>query len=174
MDARTLAAAARVQVTTLNAWIHRGHIPDVPEVGRGRGRDFDFDTAVRIALMVELVRLGLGAPEAAVHAEHYSQRPWPRLLLTRDPPFDPATATVTQFDENGNPRPADPAYVAQMQETMRSLPAAHGYEDESQLPEIFKQMGGAPTSFMVVNLERIREKMRRAEEEWQARSDAAS
>jgi hypothetical protein len=171
MDARTLAAAARVQVTTLNAWIHRGHIPDVPEGGRGRGRDFDVDTAVRIALMVELVRLGLGAPEAAVHAEHYSQRPWPRLLLTRDPPFDPATAT--QFDENANPRPADPAFVAQIQETIRSVPAALGFEDESQLPDIFRRMGGAPTSYLVVNLERIREKMRRAEEEWQARSDAA-
>src|SRR4051812_23042078 len=110
MDARALAAAARVQVTTLNAWIHRGYVPGALEGGRGRARDFDLDTAVRVALMVELVRLGLGAPEAAHRAERYSQRPWKRMLVVYDPPFDPVT--VMQFDNNLQPHPADPAFVA--------------------------------------------------------------
>jgi hypothetical protein len=137
---------------------------------RGRARDFDLDTAVQIGLMVELVRLGFGAPAAAKHAAHYRQRPWKRLLLTRDLPsdhFDPAE--VFQFDDNLQPQPADPAVVAQL-EAMRRIPAVSGFEDETQLPDIFKRLGGAPTSYSVINIERIVATMRAAENECQARN----
>jgi len=166
MDAKTLAEAAGVQVTTLNAWISRRLIPGTATGNRGRARDFDLDTAVRIGLMVELVRLGVGAPAAAKHAEHYQQRPWKRLLLTRGEPLNPES--VFQFDDDLQPRTADPAVVAQLQADLRRMPAASGFEYETQLPAIFKRLGGIPTSYTVINIERIVKTMRRAEEEWQA------
>jgi len=53
------------------------------------------------------------------------------------------------------------------------MPAVSGFEDEKQLPDIFKRLGGVPTAYYVINLERRRKVMHRAEEEWRARSEAA-
>src|ERR1700731_3865227 len=73
MDARSLAETARVQVTTLNAWIHRGLVPGVSIGVRGHPRDFDIAAAVHVAVMTELVRLGIGAPGASAIASKHAR-----------------------------------------------------------------------------------------------------
>lgn len=65
MDARAVAAAAGIEVTTLDVWVHRGRVPGM-EVGvRGRQRDFDLQTATGVLLLAELVRFGLGVAMAS-------------------------------------------------------------------------------------------------------------
>src|SRR5215472_7501429 len=68
MDARTVAQAAKVEVGTLNSWVHRGLVPGMTIGARGRQRHFDLNTAVNIGLIVALGHVGISALTAAVIA----------------------------------------------------------------------------------------------------------
>src|SRR4051812_38187704 len=108
MDAKTVAAAAGIQITTLNAWVHRGYVPGAAPGTRGRARDFDLDTAVHIGLMAELVRLRLGASSATSHAANRDN--CKRLLLTHD--------ALPDFDDP-NVRVRDAEALARLREDLR-------------------------------------------------------
>src|SRR6266576_4825456 len=73
MDAQTLATAAGVPLGTLNMWVTRGFIPG-ERLGRGRRREFDLEVAIRVGIVAELVRFGVGLAGAVAAAGHAMER----------------------------------------------------------------------------------------------------
>jgi hypothetical protein len=167
MDSKTLAAAAKVPLLTLNSWISRGVIPGMETGNKGVAREFDLNTAILIGVVAELGRLGVGAPAAVFFAQYYLNQPeaWKRLLLYRDPP--PENVTLLKFDDNYKPYAADPDYVRGVLEHLGGWPWMAVFDDDAELPAMIKKLG-APTSYAVVNLERIRQIMHSAEAGWEA------
>jgi hypothetical protein len=147
MDARSVAAAAEVQVGTLNSWVQRGLIPGMATGARGRLRDFDLETAINVALIVELVRRGLSAPTASAIVR--DRDPAPRLLLMFD-----------LFPGLTHPE------MASLRDHYRRAPAPIGFQSEAQLQGYFEQHGGAPSVYMVINTELITNRMREAYDRW--------
>src|SRR5947207_3249942 len=72
MDAQTLASTAGIALGTLNIWVQRGIIPG-EKVGRGRRRDFDRETTIRVALIAEMVGIGLAVTTASAITEQHGQ-----------------------------------------------------------------------------------------------------
>jgi hypothetical protein len=143
MDARSLAEAAGVKVLTLNAWVHRGLIPGVSVGSRGRPRDFDMGAAVHVALMVELVQLGLGAGTASAIARDRPQSK--RLCLVFGmQPGELASMIGVQF--------------------LRRAPLPIGFDSEDELPGGFKRLGISPSVYTVINVEQIAARMQCAQE----------
>jgi hypothetical protein len=156
MDARSLADAAQVQVGTLNSWVQRGLVSGMTTGARGRLRDFDLDTSINVALIVELVRIGLSAPTASEIAKNRGQSK--RLLLMFDLPL-----------ADGHPE------AASLRDHWRRAPAPIGFDSEEQLPTIFQRYGGGvPGAYTVINLERIAERMQQAHDEWERRGQGAA
>src|SRR5580704_10977643 len=90
LDARSVAKAARVGIGTLNVWVQRGLIPGMVTGARGRQRDFDLDTATNVALIAELVRLGLAVAAASMHVRYAIRRRHHKRLML----FSPTSASV--------------------------------------------------------------------------------
>ena len=148
MDARALGEAAGVQVGTLNAWIQRGFIPQVIADARGRSRDFDLETAVHVAIMVELVHFGFGAPLASIAAAYALNGPEPFCVFTHEL-LKPSSGEIA--DKMG-------------------FRHRH-FSSERKLPEALANWGpgGTPSVYMVVNLRSVRTKIQQAEKNWQQR-----
>ena len=148
MDARALGEVAGVQVGTLNAWIQRGYMPWIIADVRGRSRDFDLFTAVHVAIMVELVRFGFGAPLASIAATDALSSPEPFCVFTHE------------FLKRS------PGEVAEKM----GFRHRH-FSSERKLPEALTNWGpgGTPSVYMVVNLRSVRARIRQAEKDWQRR-----
>ena len=84
MDARAVAIAAGVDVLTLNTWVSRGQIPGMKIGARGRRRDFDVETATKVAVIAQLTKIGLGAPQAASIVANLKAPFYKRLLIVID------------------------------------------------------------------------------------------
>lgn len=67
------AEAAGVAVATLGSWVDRRFIP-MPKGGTGNHREFDLADVDRIAIVAELVRLGLPIARAAKAASEFSDK----------------------------------------------------------------------------------------------------
>jgi hypothetical protein len=146
MDARSLAAAAQVQVLTLNAWVHRGLVPGVSVGSRGRPRDFDHSAAVHITLMAELVRLGLGSGTASAIARDRPQSKQLCLVFGMQPG---ALATVIG------------------EQHLRRAPLPIGFDSEDELPGKFARLGINPAMYTVINVELIKDRMTAANVRWE-------
>jgi len=147
MDARAVAAAAGIEVTTLDVWVHRGRVPGM-EVGvRGRQRDFDLQTATGVLLLAELVRFGLGVAMASQiirETRKLSASAPPKwLLVTRMQPVSGKETVHTSHMTDDSEVPQGIARV---------------YEKAADLknPE--------PDIFVLINLEALANKMRAAQE----------
>lgn len=147
MDARAVAEATGVEVGTLNVWVQRGLIPGMTVGARGRLRDFDVGMATHIAIITELLRLGIAAPLAsmiavqACHGKRFVLAQAPRALM---PPTQPKVA-------------------------VQSLHVSRAFENDADLPAILASLfpDEPPAVYVVINVERIGAKMREAEQEWQ-------
>jgi hypothetical protein len=146
MDARSLAAAAQVQVLTLNAWVHRDLVPGVSVGSRGRPRDFDQVAAVHIALMAELVRLGLGSGTASAIAKDRPKSKQLCLVFGVQP-----GALATAIGE----------------QHLRRAPLPIAFDSEDELPGKFARLGINPAVYTVINVELIADRMGEANERWE-------
>src|SRR4051812_7583613 len=151
MDARTLSRVTGVQAGTINAWVQRGYVPGMDVEVSGRKRNFDLETAVHIGIMAELMPFGFGASSASFVAKHAAAPgvKKPRCMIT-----GPLVG----------PRGNDPEIVG-------FTPTY--FDSDKTLPEALAQLrdrspdGRAPPgAYMVINIEEIESRMRRAEEEW--------
>ena len=145
MDARAVARAAKIDVNTLNSWVQRGQVRGMSTGSRGRRRDFDLDTATRVAIVAELVQLGMAAKTAVFAAGRPEDRLFPLLLVF---------ATRERIEESGR----WPAGIRWF-----------GLSSAAQIPEVIEQYfsDDPPSSYAVINVDVLRDRMRRAEEEWQ-------
>ena len=154
MDARSVCAAARIAVPTLNVWIQRGVIPGWTVTGSGRQRDFDFETALRIAITSELVRLGISAKTAGMFV--FPRNPaddrgfYRRLLFIRVP-------ATTEITEQGT-------------EHWPARELCFGFSSEEEIPQLLTTQFpyGLPASaYAVINVEVLEARMQRAWEQWE-------
>jgi hypothetical protein len=164
MDATALGAATGLQVGTINAWVARGHVPNITADARGRLRNFDIDAATHIAVMVELSRFGFGAPLATVCAMiaigHFREDRGNGLSLIAHP----IQEGVDILPSDDLPVP----YKARLGFAIKS------FKSERDIPKALKSLLGArPSAYLIVNVKEIRAKMQRAEDEWQ-RATASS
>ncbi len=124
---------------------------------RGLRRDFDLNAATHIAVMAELVRVGLGAGTASAIAGDRGQNKQLCLVFG----MQPAVGTVVH----------DPSALASIQEHLRRAPAPIGFDREEQLPGVFKRYGISPSVYTVINVEQIAARMQQASDEWERRSE---
>jgi DNA-binding transcriptional MerR regulator len=151
MDARAVAETAGVGVATLNVWIQRGLIPGMTVGARGRQRDFDLDTATHIMIMTEIVKLGFGAPFASEIAKSRANN---RRLLIRE-----AAAYVKEILRN----PKGKIVIRQGEPPATAI---IGFQSESNLPALLEKIpGGRPAVYVVVDIEALSERVRRAFEQ---------
>jgi hypothetical protein len=154
MDSRTLSKATGMPAGTLNAWIQRGYVPRMDVEVSGRRRDLDLPTAIYIAIMTELVRLGFGAPFASwitIQGSHHK-----RFVMARN---------ATKPDANYPPEAVGTQTVRQA-----ALYEIEGFESYATLPKaLAKFSGGVPSGYVVIDVEQITAKMKQAETEWQQR-----
>jgi DNA-binding transcriptional MerR regulator len=152
MDARAVSKAAGVPINTLNVWVARGFVPGMTIGARGRQRDFDLKTAINVALIAALTRLGLGTAAASKFVRNRGHHK--RLMLL---------SNLSVLTEEG-----DEAAEIPPQELIR-----FGFDTDAELPGILKilQGGGViPAVYAIVNVEHIAAKMQRAHEEWERRN----
>ena len=152
MDARTVARAAGIKLNTLNAWISRGLITWVTVGTSGKRRDFDFDTAVRIAIFAELVRRLAPLDYAELAAKGLSDTRIQAGWLYVIPAQQAGRWTIAHFFGEG---PGE-----------RASDLIRLWED-SQHPQ------DAPTFFAAINVGKLAEHVRQAEQEWQQQSRGA-
>jgi hypothetical protein len=143
MDAQTVAAAAGVQLGTLSTWIHRGIVPGVTVGSRGKAREFSLEQAIQIGVMTEMVRLRLPAHQASGFSKDLTHK---RLLL------------VSSFMMPGGARVQ-----------LHTSPGVAEFDHESELPNLFADLGFRAPSYSIVDIELITENMKRAQNEWEAR-----
>jgi hypothetical protein len=154
MDARTLGAAAGVEVGTLNAWIQRGYIRHITADSRGQRRDFNVPTATHIAVMAELSHFGFGAPWASFAAKSALE------CYQHGYPF----CLVAQPIEEG--REGEAGYRG-------DLHVLH-FESEAKIPEVLAALPPEerPNVYLVIDTGRLIKKMQQTEKEWQQRREA--
>jgi hypothetical protein len=158
MDTQAVAEAAGVGVGTLNVWIQRRLIPGVTVGSRGRvsqPRDFDLDTAVHIAIMSELIRVGLTAPAASAIAEQRAQ--YRNKFLGLISSFALPAGHVI-YDQN--------AWEI-LQKHMRRAPAPIWFNSEAELPTLFESLRMVPAVYTIINLAVIVDRMREANDRWE-------
>jgi len=145
MDARAVAQAAKIDVNTLNSWVQRGQVPGMSPGGRGRRRDFDLDTATRVAIVAELVQLGMAAKTAVFAAGRPGDQFFSLLLVF---------ATRERIEAGGR----WPAGIRWF-----------GLSSAAQIPDTIEQYfpDDPPSSYAVINVDVLRERMQRAEQEWE-------
>jgi hypothetical protein len=151
MDARTVARVARIGVATLNLWAQRGFIPGVEVGTRGRRRDFDLPTALKVVVIAELVRFGFGAPFAAfIIAKEGLHK---RLLIGRTEQNEESDFPVETLD---TPR----RWATQL--------LCFHFSSDDQIPAQLEQFPyGPPAIYTVINVEKLEERVRQAELEWE-------
>jgi hypothetical protein len=145
MDARAVALAAGIDVATLNVWVQRGQIPGMSIGARGRRRDFDVETATRVAIIAQLVRFGMGAPQAAFIAGSL-KTPFHRRLVI---------ASGDALQHMAEPRLRYPSPVTFFE--MSS-------DDVAEMLQ--KMLQELPILYAVVDVERLEERMKKAQEYW--------
>ena len=142
MDARTVARIAGVKLGTLNAWVQRGLIPGMTIGTSGRRRSIEISTAVRIAILAELVRFGVAADDAAtfvaVMSEAATQGGWLYIPGPEEQHSDPAVRFIVSH------HPSHEGIVEHLQ----------------NLPD-------PPAVYAAVNVGKLAERVRQAEVEWQ-------
>jgi len=161
MDARTVAQIAGIEVGTLNVWVQRNLIPGMTIGARGRQRHFDLDTATRVLIIAELVRFGLGAPQASFIAKtalHVG-----RLLIVKY--SEDSTRPVISVYGGG----ADVSWLPEHHQPIRAQAVCYGFSSEEEIPRLFEQHfpGGPPSVYAVVNVESLAKRMRQAYEQWE-------
>ena len=156
MDAQTLATAAGVPLGTLNMWVTRGFIPG-ERLGRGRRREFDLEVAIRVGLVAELVRFGVGlAAAVAAAGTAMGRRGEGEKLLV-----------LFGFSLTDDMIVHNPAQLTELQEHMRRVPVVIPFNSEDDLPAFFERQRMIPNVYAVINIKQIEAKMRRANEEWE-------
>ena len=146
MDARTASRAAEVTVGTLNSWVQRGLVPGMTVGAQGRARDFDVGVATGIGIICALVRHGLSAPRASKIAERYlKEEPRHNRLLL---------APLNEIDN--------------LRQNNIEIGVYHPFATEEELPAVLKRIQPLKLpSYIVLDVEHIKETMRAAEERWQ-------
>ena len=138
MNAQTCARAAGIEPGTFNAWIRRGLIPGMTIGVSGRRQNIDLDTATRVAIFAELFRLGIPAGYASMFVTIPIDRHAKRLI-------------VMKYETN------DEAFLS-------GKPLASTLESDDQIPEYLRsRFPDGPPTYVVINVERLAERMRRAE-----------
>jgi len=156
MDAQTLATAAGVPLGTLNMWVTRGFIPG-ERLGRGRRREFDLEVAIRVGIVAELVRFGVGlAAAVAAAGTAMGRRGEGEKLLV-----------LFGFSLTDDMIVHNPAQLTELQEHMRRVPVVIPFNSEDDLPAFFERQRTIPNVYAVINIKQIEAKMRRANEEWE-------
>jgi hypothetical protein len=147
MDARTVARIAGAKLGTLNAWVQRGLIPSMSLGTKGRPRDIDNETALRIAIFAELVRFGRPPDDA-------SQMAWGFKFTIKDDGFlvVPGPESYT----SGNPDDT-------------RLFGAYYTPHPHDLAASINRMPSPPRVFLTIDVGKIAEQVRQAEQEWQQR-----
>jgi hypothetical protein len=155
MDAKALGSVVGVDVGTLNSWISRGYVLGVHPDAQGRRRHFDIETAMHIAIMAELSSFGLGAPVAtfaAVRALHAFQNDGCSVTLIMRPHWKGT-------NEAGH----------------GGLERMHSESQEALLKDLAEmQPEKRPNVYLTIDVGRIAEKIREAEDEWQQRRKKTS
>jgi hypothetical protein len=113
---------------------------------RGRPRDFDQVAAVHIALMAELVRLGLGSGTASAIAKDRPKSKQLCLVFGVQP-----GALATAIGE----------------QHLRRAPLPIAFDSEDELPGKFARLGINPAVYTVINVELIADRMGEANERWE-------
>ena len=139
MDARTLSRLVGTPAGTLNAWVQRYYVPGMGVNPRGRRRDFDLETAMHVAVMAELMPYGLG-PEWAAEA---------------------AKSAVAAHRD----RSPDGVVVYSKTEKKWAL-YVNGNDPSQSILQLNPEE--RPDVYTFLNIARIAEKIRQAEEEYQA------
>jgi hypothetical protein len=160
MNVRAIEAAAGMGPGLVNVWISRGYVPGVGVGTDRRPRDFDLRTAIHVGLMAELVRLRV-APELAAAAAMSANNN--KVLLLRPHPAE----------SDRSPDPEAPGWPPP-RSYLRQQPIVLFFKDPENLDAYLKKPGGPPTTFSVVHIWKVEERMRRAEAEWLARHDAGN
>jgi hypothetical protein len=153
MDARSLAAAAGVNIGTLNVWVQRGLIPGMTIGTKGRQRDFDRETATGVLLLAELVQFGVGAPIASQIVSETRRLAAKWLLITRlQPSADKVTFHTAHCDSD-----------AEIIDGLNELRARAKKRREPR-----------PVIFMLVDLEAMAEKIRATQDGWERSKEKGS
>jgi hypothetical protein len=163
VDVRALAAAVGVSPAMINTWAHRGHFPDMPAGGRGQGRNYDIPTAVRIGVMIELMRLRT-PPHAAADLSDPAARGDNKFLVVFANPNENAP-----FIELPRQTAED------LRRRLRELPCGSFLPNREKLTEYLNDVisdGDSPPTLTIIDIGKIEERMRRAHAEWEER-DAA-
>ena len=145
MDARAVAIAAGVDVLTLNTWVSRGQIPGMKIGARGRRRDFDVETATKVAVIAQLTKIGLGAPQAASIVANLKAPFYKRLLIV----IDETQARIDLVQGRRSPPPL----------------LFFDYSSDDTLQTI-QNMLEQPTLFVIVDVATLEQRMRKAQEIW--------
>jgi hypothetical protein len=157
MDARSLSAAAGIDVGTLNAWISRDYIPGVTADAQGRRREFGINAALHVGIMAELTRFGFGAPLASMVAKSAVAGGKSCCLITHPIQISetPTAGRTSGWTIMGG---FTPTY----------------FDSEKELPKALADLQkrspagwGPPSVYTVVNVKRAEARMQQAEKEWQ-------
>lgn len=154
MDARTLSKVTGVQAGTINAWIQRGYVPGMDVVVSGRRRDFDLKAAIHVGIMAELMPFGFGAPLASLVAKYAIAGGTPCCLVTHPIQIEeaPKLGQMSGWIPMGG---FTPTHFASEKDLPKALAELRGRSPSGLLPSVY----------IVVNVERIEARMRRAEKE---------
>ena len=62
MNTKQVAKAAQIGITTINAWLHRGHFPGLQSHPKGRGKEhvYSEQQAIHAVVMSDLAKLRFG------------------------------------------------------------------------------------------------------------------
>jgi hypothetical protein len=132
---------------------------------RGRRRDFDLETAIRIAIIAELVRFGCPAKTAAYVAGQLGD-PFPKRLLC-------AAVSARRLRARRRPSAAPRKWenlMVSWEEQVHTPPVMliQASSDEEIPEKLRKHFPQRPPSFYaVINIEEFQERMRLAEAEWE-------
>jgi hypothetical protein len=126
----------------------------------GHHRDFDSPEATHLAIMAELVRLGVSAPEASRAIRNLAVTYEDKARLIFVPRF--AEAEIKRMA-------AIRKRLEQISIQVSSGPFSRVILGSTDIPIKDIWFEGEPTSYIIINVEKLIEKMRAAQEKWERR-----